>query len=158
MTAALVEVAEAITREIGEIPDLVRDVEAERSYADWDLPLEEFDELRVDVVPVNVSEIELETRGAALHVVRSYIAVRYRFRPEERTDIGRVDVAEVDELILLLQQINNYFINGGQGRRLLFMPEAVWTASDVRTWYMREHLREMAQFTGIIELKYEVTT
>lgn len=158
MTAVLVSIADAIKDEINSMTGLIREVTAERSYADWDLPLDDFDQLQVDVVPVNTAETELDARGQTRYLCRTYIGVRYRFRPEDRVAAsGRIDLEQIDELIELLEQFHDEFIKEGNGRRLTSYTTAVWQETSIRTWYIREHLREHGQFTGIIETSYEVT-
>lgn len=156
MTAVLVSVADAIVSELLLITGLVREIEPERSYADWDEKLEQLNELHVDVVPVpSTTETDLDGRGATRYQCDVDIGVRYRFDAEERNADGRISVEEIDELIELLQQFHDHFTNNGEGRRLTGFAGAVWQETKVRTWYVREHLRELAQYTGIIRVTYE---
>lgn len=155
MAAVLVDVADAVKDELASITGLVLAIDPERSYADWDEQLEDLSTLRVDVVPVNVGETELDSRGESRFLCHVDIGVRYRFAPEERESTGRITVSEIDDLLLLLQQFHDHFVNNGEGRRLTSYTAAAWTETNVRTWYVREHLREMGQYTGIVRVTYE---
>lgn len=155
MGAVLVDVAEAVKDELASITGLVLAITPERSYADWDEKLEDLSTLRVDVVPVNVGETELEARGETRFLCHTDIGIRYRFAPEERDSNGRVTVSEIDDLLLLLEQFHDHFVNNGEGRRLGTYLAAAWQETNVRTWYVREHLRELGQYTGILRVSYE---
>ena len=94
-------------------------------------------------------------RGETRFLCHTDIGIRYRFAPEERDSNGRVTVSEIDDLLLLLEQFHDHFVNNGEGRRLGTYLAAAWQETNVRTWYVREHLRELGQYTGILRVSYE---
>lgn len=155
-TAALVYVADLVTaalnaHDFGEGVDF----KADRNYADFDVPLEDLDELRLDVVPMNHVTSELIARGAVGYDVNVNIALRKRFTPSEtEPGNGRVDVAEVDRLVLLLEQIHEHLC-GYQEREL--DDDVSWTDTKITDSYVVEHLRVNRQYTGLILCTFHVT-
>lgn len=129
----------------------------ERSYADWEEPLEteaaEENRLLVDVV-ANTTEQTLvaATRGAdpkIQYIVAVDIAVRRRFGQDKQdSDTGRVKIEEVDALCLLVQEIHEHFHlqRGSNAGVVHHEPARILVNPD------REHLRKMKQFTGIVRL------
>lgn len=164
--AVLVAVAKAVAKEL-ETASLGRTFTVERSYADWDEELPGLSELRLDVVPVPTVGHEQFTRGLWRYVVQVNLVLRKRLTiAEQDAPTGKLLAAEVDSLVELLQRIGEYFapIQPGQsGRRLADLPEAVWLPADgdargfeMPAAYVREHLREMRQYTGVVRLTYAV--
>src|SRR5690349_16354600 len=79
----------------------------ERSYADWALELKNATDLRVDVCLVTTKqEVDAGTRGGRLlYTVPIDVAVRQKFGAElQDDDTGRIPVATVDALMLLVQE------------------------------------------------------
>lgn len=153
MTAALITAAEAI-KNVLNAGEFIADFEAERSYPDWNLELAEAKQLHVDVVPVGYVETALASRGSVGYQVTVDIGVRKKFgqlSQESRT--GRIDVAEIDELILLVQQIHQYMCH--QDRRVL-AENVHWKETVITDAYVTKHLRELRQFTGLIRVNYNV--
>ena len=76
-TAILVSTAVAV---LGVLSDnkFSQEFEPVRSYADWELPLEDSDDLHVDVVPVGSPDMELETRGSIGYAPQVDIVIRKR--------------------------------------------------------------------------------
>lgn len=111
MAAVIVDVAEAVKEEIKLVSPISRAITPKRLYVDFDVPLEEIGQLRVDVMPKNVSRTELYARGITHYEASVTIGVRYRFGPERRTAFGEVESSEIDNLILLVQQLHDYFVD-----------------------------------------------
>ena len=113
MPNVLADIATIVTDALNSAPDgtFSQSFEAVRSYADWELPLEENQggTLMVDVVPVGKLDGDIETRGSLSYSPAVDIAVRLGLGPEKRSVNGRFDVAEVDELVAFVQSIAEYF-------------------------------------------------
>lgn len=131
---------------------------AVRSYADWELPLEESptgnEALRVDVVPVPALESELESRGAISYSPATDIIVRKRLGQDARGVDGKLLLAEVDALVLFVQELAEFFtadqMDAETGAR--------WKQTDIRRAYVPSHLKERHQFTGQIRVTFDVST
>ena len=156
MGAVLVDVAEAVKDELALGTHLFA-IEPERSYADWDMRLEDLDTVRVDVVPVGVRETRLEARGELVYLCDVDIGVRKRFGADDHDDpTGRIELSEIDDLIQLVEQLHEYMVDAdNNGRRLTNYAAAAWQECSIRASYIREHLREMQQFTGILRVTYD---
>jgi hypothetical protein len=124
----------------------------ERSYADWDLELKDFDKLRVDVVCNSTAQVPgLEARGKVSLRVPVDIATRKRFSVgEQDDDTGRIDVAEVDRLMKLTEQLYVELI----ARR---GSESVWTDLKILAAPIHKHLRDLRQFTSVIRVTFKET-
>lgn len=174
--SVLVDVAEAIKDELAAafaastFGASYSRVVPERSYADWDEELTGCRDLRVDVVPVgpNNPTVDTETRGEWSYVVLVDIGVRQWFGSESQdVDTGRIDVSEIDALVRLTQKIGEFFMPAQSeqtGRALTNLPAAVWlprvgdkSGTEYRASFIREHLREIRQFTSIVQLAYGVS-
>ncbi|WP_425618033.1 hypothetical protein NA78x_001726 [Anatilimnocola sp. NA78] len=134
----------------------------ERSYADWlDDELEDLDCLKVDVVPVAYDETDLEGRGSCGYLVSVDIGVRLKFGLRDQVQGNRIRLAEVDRLILFVQELHEYFIKAGDGtgigRRLESFPGATWRESRIRTTFSRRHLRDKRMFLGVIRGFWDVS-
>jgi len=133
----------------------------ERSYADWSRPLETEsvdpeNQLYVDVVGHQTDQlIEVASRGTApklKYIVVVDIAVRKKFGMNLQT-AGRVKIEEVDSLCLLVQEIHEWFLL----KRLPDETGVVWNdPAKVAANPIREHLKDMKQFTGIVQLSMAV--
>ena len=129
---------------------------AERSYADWELPLDDdaADDLRVDVVPVNNPETELESRGQVNYKVAAEIVVRKKLNVSEQDPTtGRIELAEIDALVALVLEIHQFFLSA----RLASYDSASWDKTEVRAAYIPKHLRQHRQFTGIVRVTFDVS-
>ena len=157
MASVLVQVADAIRHELTLGTSFVLAIDPQRSYADWDEELTEEAVLRVDVVPVRVATSELDARGQLNYGCEVDIGIRYRFPQEERQQLnGRVAVGAVDNLVELVEQIHEYFVDeDNSGRRLAQYTSAVWQSTDIRASYVRDMLRQLGQFVGIVRVTYE---
>lgn len=157
MTAIIIDVADAIAAELND-HDFGHDYTAERSYGDWDMELSDLEHVHVDVVPAE-AKIEQDDRGETLHTVSIDVGIRKRFGPTTHmSDTGRVDKAEVNALVSLLQTFAEYLSPvGALAGRLPDVPEAAWDSVQVRALFIKDHLRELRQYTGIIRVTYQVT-
>ena len=81
------------------------------------------------------------------------VVVRKRISPDQRDAKGKVKLAEVDELVLLVQQINSYFVPS----RLADYTSAIWESTDLLATYKPSHLKEFHQFTGVVRIKFRTT-
>lgn len=134
----------------------------ERSYADWELALEteraeDGNRLLVDVVGhMTTQEVMPAARGDVGSPKLRYgvtvdIAVRKRFDQGQRDgDTGRVQLAEVDELVYLVQEIGEHF----NLQRMNEFTAATHDKTEVVVNPDRLHLREFKQFTGIVRITF----
>lgn len=151
--AVMVDVADAVLTDINADPEgnFGEFFVARRSYGEWDDQLEEIDQLFVDVVPAKHPLSEAADRsGAVLHHVDVQIVVRRRLRRTAETK--RFRLSEVDGLLQLNENIFNYFIQ----HPLSDLATATWRESKLVTDYVRRHLRDFSQYTGISQVTYEV--
>lgn len=149
--AVQVEVAEAV-RDILAANKFGHSFDPERSYADWDMDLTEETGTLVDVVGIVVSS-EWITRNQLRYRVAVDIAVRRKFGLAEGSN-GRLDVAEIDKLCALVQDVHEYFCNPDNARLTAYEP-ATWDSTEIRTVPDKEALRRR-QFTGVIRVTYDV--
>lgn len=153
MAAIPVSVAEAVVAMLA-AASLTPTFTPERSYADWELKLEEAGSLLVDVVAVSTEQkASLETRGSNHHLIPIDIAVRKKFAASDQDeDTGRITIATVDELVLLVQTIFELFMP----QRLTDFPAAVWQDTRILVNPDRMQLREWKQFCGIVRVTFRV--
>ena len=162
--AVLIQVADAIAAELttAQLGGLFVGLEAftpERSYADWENDLEELNGLRVDVVAATYESNELDSRGSVAYLCSVDVGVRRWFnRSQTNPDTqGRIKKAEIDRLVLFVQELNEFFLNQGAGRRLATLERAVWQDCKIRSTYSRKHLRLHRMFLGIVRPFYLVS-
>lgn len=128
---------------------------AVRSYADWELPLDDAaaDTLRVDVVPVNNPETELQSRGQVNYKAAADIVVRKKLNvPEQDPSTGRITIGQIDALVALVLEIHQFFL----AARLASYDSAVWDKTEIRAAYIPKHLRQHRQYTGIVRVTFDV--
>lgn len=167
MPAVLVDVATAILKDLNANPKTNFGVKfiAVRSYAEWDVALEGsgLDELHVDVVPAGQPINTLADRGGNIeYETVIHIGIRQRFRRGGETK--RFDLSEIDPLVLLTERIADYFASdGGVPHQLSTMNSATWKpegtgneSSGILQPVDKTMLRMHGQFTGIVQLIYEV--
>lgn len=151
-TAVCVDIAEKV-KVLLDAATLSQAFTPARSYADWELELTDSDTLHVDVVAHSTEQkIEMESQGCVEFLVPVDIAVRKRFtQAQQDSNTGRVLVAQVDALVLLVQEIVESLmpnrITGDFG-------DAVWTGSKIVANPLLQHLRENRQFTGVVRLNF----
>ena len=128
-----------------------------RSYADWVQPLEHDDTLKertlyVDVVPVATGlEIEAASQATLAYTCPIDIAVRYKFGQDTmNNDTGRIELAEIDKLMLLVQEIHEHFTL----ERMQSFDAASWSGTKRLVAPHKPHLREFRQFTGIVRVTF----
>lgn len=156
--SVLAECAQAAVDALNEADTFSQEFEAERSWADWDLPLEdqpserEREQVRVDAVPFGDITIELETPGTLKYRLTIDIAVRCRLGPERRGPNGRFNNAELDAFALLTQEIVEFFAVNRIGDSEQF----AWDSTDgkITTFNVPKHLRENHQYTSIIRVPF----
>lgn len=154
--AVMVEVAAGIVVALNGEPSATwaMPFQAERSWADWEIELEELGKLRVDVVPAGVELTELSDRGDVTYQVMTDVGVRFRADPRAIDSVtGRVKVEQLDSLALVSEQIAEFLTE----LRLPSYESAVWVSTDFRTAYLQKHLRELRQWTAVTRSIYEVT-
>lgn len=157
--AVSVSVAKAVTAMLADA-SLSQTFTPERSYADWAQPIEkdgvsDTNILYVDVVPQATGmQAELDDRGSNEHTTYIDIAIRKRFGPEKHDDdTGRVLIAEVDAMMLLVQEVYELFMP----ERLEDFEDAVWNPEQgtrILVAPLKKHLYEFKQFTGIVRVGF----
>lgn len=158
-TAVLVACAEAVTAALNAAAEetFEQTFEARRSYADWELAFEEDsddrDKLHVDVVPVSQLPIDLETRGSVEYGPQIDVVVRFALGPEHREADGKLTLAQIDALVLFVQQIAEFFASDRFGTSEQFAWDAE-TGTKILAAYKPSHLRQNHQFTGIVRLAF----
>jgi hypothetical protein len=132
-----------------------------RYMQEKDLILKNNDDLRIDV-QVGDCVTHIISRAETKYLCRTDIAVRKHFtQAEEVAATGEIDTDEIDRLILLVQQIHDFFSRNaedGSGRRLATFNNAAFDSAEFRPLYVPAHLREHRQFTGIVAVEYGVIT
>lgn len=128
-----------------------------RSYADWVQPLEVDDTLKestlyVDVVPVATSqEIEAASQSTLAYTSPVDVAVRYKFGQDKlNADTGRIELSEIDGLLLLVQEIHELFTL----QRMQSFEPATWSGTKRLVAPHKPHLRDFRQFTGIVRVTF----
>lgn len=161
MSAVLVTLADAITAELNAATWDGLSLEWERSYADWEIDLRTLGQLKGDVVPVAYDETDLDGRGSVGYACSVDIGVRKKFGQPELEQCGRIDLAEIDRLVLFVQELHEFFIapSGSTtiGRRLQNYTTANWRETTIRSTYSQKHLREMQMFLGVVRVTYDVS-
>lgn len=125
----------------------------ERSYADWELPLEAIGALRVDVALVTTKqETELNARGGQLaYTVPVDLCVRVKLQSDAATvKSGRIAAAAVDPYMLLVEQLHELFTP----ERLSDYLDGIWQETKILAAPITKHLREMRQFTAILRITF----
>lgn len=159
MAAVIVDLADAIAAELSaaSIATFGVSFTAESSYADWHDELEDMDTLHVDVVVVRHEDSELADRGSTKYGLAVDVGFRKRFgAASQSSSTGRINKAEVDALVLMVEKTHEWFLDGGTGRQLATMPSAVWESTDVKLTYSRKLLRDKRMYVGVVRVKYEV--
>lgn len=151
-SAVLVAAAEAVKTAInGHV--FSQTFTAARNWGDWSVEMTGLTALRVDVVGGGYATTEQETRGDAGYGPQVLVVVRKRFeRADQETD-GTVDVAKVDELVLLLEEIHEFFMAELIGSS----DEFAWTESQIVLPCSPDLLRENKQYLGTIRLTLEAS-
>lgn len=154
MAAVDLEIADAVVTAL-EAGTFSKSIEPVRSYAEWDEELKDFDELHVDVVPLQTGPAtELDDRSSVEYTCEIDVGVRYRFGPsEQESTTGRIDTSDMDACKLLVQEIAEFFITD----RFADSPFAIWQNTEIKLGWSRKHLRQMRQFFGFVRLTFLAT-
>lgn len=162
MSIAIVEeIGVALASEISGAPwDVVINTPA-FSYADWDLALESMDGIYVDVVPVSTEyQVQEWSREKFRHTVPFDIAIRKKFAPDDRdSGTNRIKTESMRPLVYLWQQMFEFFQptqNGQSGFQLVDVADSAWESTSPTAIWVRRHLHEMGQYTGLIRLTFTV--
>lgn len=152
MTAVSVGVAQAVTDMLA-AATLSQGFTPERSYADWDLELED-SRLHVDVAAViNKQECFQLTRGKKRFTIPIDVAVRRRFKTDKQDDeTGRIEIEEIDALVLLVEEIHGLLWKVS----LDGFSSAVWEKLEIPACPALPHLKTMKQFIGIVRVTFVV--
>lgn len=167
MDAVQVAVAKAVTAKI-EASNLNPDITLERSYADWDLKLDitdlpemrDIDKLRIDVVAhTSEQKQDASARGKAKFIVPISIAIRRKFGQDKLQEgTGRIQIGEIDALVLLVQQCFLMFTFASLD--LDDYDGAVWDkesgGTSIITVSDPKPLRQLHQFLSIIRVYFRV--
>ncbi len=164
MAAVLVQVADAVTALLNTASDgtFSQRFVAVRNYPTWKLPLTKLCDVRVDVVPESHPVSELDGREPIDYICRVIVVVRRKFKQSDRqeeTDEGRnISNESIDALVLLIEQIHEYFCS--QAERRLQNDDGIdstWNATKILQTYNHDHLQNNAQFTGAVQVDYRVS-
>lgn len=159
MTAVLVAVGDAIAAEINAYDFTTDfDFEAERSWADFDVTLEDREKgLRVDVVPVGHESAEqVDRAGTVDYRPLVDVGLRYKFPPEDTKESdGRIDPQRIDALVSLYEQMIE-MLEHPNHYRLSAYTAAAFSALTIRTVCPRNFIRDHRQFLAIFRLTYQV--
>jgi hypothetical protein len=158
MTAVLIQTADAVTAELNGHA-FALEFTAERSYADWDLALDDEAQrgiLICDVVPVSRVVTDLETSGGSVaYEPATDIVFRKKFEPADASnDDGRLTLEAVDELVALIEEVTEHFTPCA----LTATNPPRWKSTEIIAAVMHKHLREFNQYTGIIRLTFDAST
>jgi hypothetical protein len=153
--AVAVSVAKSVTAFIAEraaeATYFCQTFQPERSYADWEMQLDDED-LHVDIALVTTEQkTDLGTRGSLVYDVPLDIAIRKHLGADKQNDdTGRIAVDQVDGLMLLVQELEELFTE----RRLTDPLATIWQSTRILAAPIIKHLREMRQFTAIIRVDF----
>lgn len=161
MPAVLITLADAIAAELNAATWEGLTFEANRNYGDYDIELKELGVLRVDVVPAEYTDTDQDGRGSVGYGLAVDIAIRKRFDQSDLEKCGKIVLAELDRLVLLVEELHEFFIapSGATtiGRRLQNYTDASWRETAIRSNASRDHLRKMQMFLGVIRVTYDVS-
>lgn len=122
---------------------------------DTELPLEDLDTLRVDVVAASLVQVP-DSRVSVRYEVGVDVAVRYRFGVADQTaSTGDVTLAAIEGYVDLLEELAEYLADP-DNRVPSTKTAAVWVGNEMRVPWVPEHLRQNRQYTGIFRATYQV--
>ena len=152
------EVASAVVAML-EAATLSQRVTPERSYADWESPLEDDEncpqgKLLVDVVANTTGQkCELASRGSYRYTIPIDIAIRKRFATDKQSDdTGRISIDSLDAMALLTQEVHELF----QPQRLTDFDSGVWLETKILASPLTKHLVGMRQWTSVVQVTFTV--
>ena len=131
------------------------------SYADLDLKLEEASGIYLDVVPVSTgSRVEYATVSKFRHTVPIDIAIRKKLSASDRdSQTGRISTSSMSPLVKLWQQMFEFFQPSQPsnfGFQLSTVIDAAWEETQPTAIWVRKHLHEWGQYTGLIRVTFTV--
>ena len=146
----LVKVADAVAEEIRHRSFTLQPT-VRRRYV-TDIALSDMSTLYVDVQPGDLTT-EAVSQEAVEYTCRVDILIRKKFTPEEEDSAtGKIETEEIDRLLLLMEEIHDFF----HMRELEAYPDAVWEGMEFMPVYFPNHLWELRQFTGIVAATFKV--
>lgn len=157
MPSVLIDASDAVTAALNDRDEFTPSIEftAERSYADWELALND-PYLHIDVVPVGHSnkrgmESGIDSRSSFAYLPMIDIGIRKRFGADEQTEDGRIVLAEIDNLVALQEEIGEYltFLEIGDSG------DFIWRDTEYRESCLWETLDSQRQYLGILRMTYE---
>lgn len=152
MSSVVVRMADAVVTALNS-HDWDIQFTAERSYAEFDDQLKDLGQLQIDVFPKFDPTLELDTRGTLGWQVAIDVGVRKRFGTEDQDQTtGRIKRDSIDELVNLVEAIAKYLI--AERFTSLDAIGMVWQSTSIPALFVREHLRQWSQFTGIVRLTF----
>lgn len=126
-----------------------------RFVYDTNLPLEDADQLHVDIVAAGLA-CTADSRVSLRYEVAIDIAVRYRFGTIEQDAVdGSIAVDEIKPYADLLEEIGELLADP-DNRKLTDQTVATWVGNEIRFPWVPDHLRQNRQYTGIIRATYLV--
>ena len=161
--AVIVEVAQALVVELTGA-GLSQSFTPELSYADWSYELPDLGTLHVDIVPADtLADIDVEAAGEFAVTVDVLIRQRFAIADQE-SSTGRIATADINALMLLVEEVwRKLRPDPGASTGRLTTPgglSAVWDPDPRRTrfvqHFVRQHLRQLGQFTGWLRFGYLV--
>ena len=136
MAATVIEIADAVVAKLN-TASLSQPVTAVRFYQPlFELP--EMDKLHVSVVPRGIV-LTQASRVSVSRDIQIDVAVQKRF--------SQGDAAELDPLLLLVEEILNLFL-------LKVMGQTVCVKAENNPVYAPEHMSELRQFTSVVTLTF----
>jgi hypothetical protein len=159
-TAVTTEVATGVLAHLETVRDglaALRQAKIERSYADWEHPLEEAEiednRVLIDVIAKTTDQkIVLATRSDVRWSIPVRLALRQRFGQDRQADDGRIAIEYLDVMAWLTQVVAECFT----AQRLPEDLVSVWKETKIVVSPITEHLRLTRQWTSVVEVLFEV--
>ena len=126
-----------------------------RSYGEWDIPLEDQDDLRCDVVLGEQGTVESESHSSQVYLWPVTIGFRKKFGPSA-TDptTGRISNAAIDQCKGILKETIDLLWGS---RRPSDLDSAVLMRMENVMPFSRKHLANNRQYTGLFTAIYRLT-
>lgn len=159
--ATIVQVADALKDEYARF-DYGEAAVVERSYATWglkladvtgvDLELEDAKILHVEfAVHTTAQEAEQVAVGRAAMTSPIDVVIRKKFGlVDQEAATGRLQTEEIDRMMALTQAIHLKMM----GKRLAGYSDAAWRGTELLAAPVKEHLRDLRQFTAVLRLTF----
>lgn len=159
--ATIVQVADALKDEYARF-DYGETAVVERSYATWglkmadvtgvDLELEDAKILHVDfAVHTTAQEVEHAARQRVAMVSPIDVVIRKKFGlADQEAATGRLQTEEIDRMMALIQALHLHVM----AKQLEEFSSAAWVNTELLAAPVKEHLRDLRQFTAILRLTF----